>query len=377
MKVYEASDVEEAVELANKFKTEGHYNWFRGQVQDWPLYSSLGRIKFSGDDESMEIAYFRIALFSKWVSERAELRYLIDPNRVNDFYAIAQHYGIPTNYIDFTTDPGIAGFFAAHTTNPPQDDKKSCIYCLNTDELFYIWGIIESANEGAELELVTIDVQNLWRLKAQRGVFLYANFNLADLYPMDRILFPYTGYPSFPTYERVYPMHKSALEQLMDQYLHVESRKIAEKVFYESGEDEKYDIVHWNAHPEGVYIEAFTNKQQLFTAGSWDSNVLQSWEVYPSENYVDVLGPSFSVKLKPQASVEDNQKSVSFAMRQILRSEPTVRARAVEWIFTDLPESVSQHELTSAFRLVWNGMRCLPYSDEDIADALASIVALL
>jgi len=34
------------------------------------------------------------------------------------FVPIAQHYGIPNHYIDFTTDPGVAGFFARTSATP-------------------------------------------------------------------------------------------------------------------------------------------------------------------------------------------------------------------------------------------------------------------
>jgi hypothetical protein len=43
MKIHKAANIEEAVELANELKAKGDYNWFRGQVQEWPPISSLFR----------------------------------------------------------------------------------------------------------------------------------------------------------------------------------------------------------------------------------------------------------------------------------------------------------------------------------------------
>jgi hypothetical protein len=64
-------------------------------------------------------------------------------------------------------------------------------------------------------------------------------------------------------------------------------------------------------------------------------------------------------------------------VKQILRSEPTIRSKTVDWSFKDLPKSLSQDELDDALRPVWNGMRRLPYGNDEIADACGSVVALL
>ena len=61
------------------------------------------------------------------------------------------------------------------------------------------WNILGTLEErkGAEMERVEIDVQNLWRLQAQRGVFLRVNYNWHIDYGMFKIIFPYSGYPLF------------------------------------------------------------------------------------------------------------------------------------------------------------------------------------
>ena len=190
MEIHKAANIEEAVELAHELKAKGDYNWFRGQVQEWPPVSSLFRIQTSGDSENELRAARRFAMFLKWASEILELQYLREPGHIHDYFAILQHYGIPTRYIDFTTDPGVAGFFAADTKNPPSEGQ-SCIYCINTDNLMELWSLLKDVDErkGASIETVKIDVRNLWRLQAQRGAFLFANYNWQIDYPMDRIVF--------------------------------------------------------------------------------------------------------------------------------------------------------------------------------------------
>src|SRR6266487_2857229 len=154
MAVYEVANIEEAVDLANKLKDDGSYNWFRGQVRDRPPVSSLYRVQASGDSEKIEKSDRRVKLFFDWVGNIPELRYLQTPEHVHDFFAIMQHYGIPTHYIDFTTDPGVAGFFAADAKNPPTEGK-SCIYCLNTDDLMSLWDKLKNLDfrKGGSIEL--------------------------------------------------------------------------------------------------------------------------------------------------------------------------------------------------------------------------------
>jgi len=216
MDTYNVANIEEAVELANQLKDKGRYNWFRGQVRDWKPVSSFFRILETRSPEKKDAVLERIGLFCDWLGKTPGLEYLLQPDRVNDCYAIMQHYGIPTSYIDFTTDPSVAGYFAADTTELPREGN-ACIYCLNTDDLLSHWKALATLGErrGAEMELVAIDVSNLWRLQAQHGLFLYCNYNWSMDYPMDRILFPYSGFPSFPTRDRIYPENKSSLEQLL------------------------------------------------------------------------------------------------------------------------------------------------------------------
>ena len=211
------ASVEDAVELAQAFKAQGRYNWFRGQVRDWPPVSSLHRLYRDGDEAAKERVSTRYGLFGKWLSKNPPLSYLLSEENINQFFAVAQHYGIPTHYIDFTTDPAVAGFFAADTKTPPTDGM-SCIYCLDMEDLLDFAESMKATGErdGASIEAIELDVTNLWRLQAQQGVFLFSEYNWDIDYPMDRIVFPYTGYPSYPSQDYIYPKEKSALEHLLD-----------------------------------------------------------------------------------------------------------------------------------------------------------------
>lgn len=382
-KVFEAANAEEAVELAQSFKVEGRYHWFRGQVRDWPPYSSLHRINASSDTGRRERAERRLHLLIDWVRQTPELAYLLNPEHVHDLFGIMQHYGIATNYIDFTTEPAVAGFFAADTTTPPTEGR-ACIYCLNTQNLESRWNDIRQLNErkNASIELTTLSVRNLWRLQAQHGVFVFANYNWDKDYPLDRIIFAYSGYPPYPTRERIYPEHKSSLEQLLDQYFSLENTTFANEDMRRFMEDIKLRGGHafdatWETWPEGYYPEAFPNKSRMISLGSWSDRALRDWDVDPVEDYNETIGPTLRLKLKPTTDPAELRKAVTFGVKHILYSTRSLRSKAVDWAFESLAEPLSPDRLNSLFRSPWNGMRRLPYSEAEIAEAFGSIVALV
>jgi hypothetical protein len=74
------------------------------------------------------------------------------------YWAAAQHYGVRTNLIDFTTDAAIAVFFACSTT--PTDGKTASVYVLPLEH---------ALEKGCEVILPPPFVE---RLYLQRGVFI-------------------------------------------------------------------------------------------------------------------------------------------------------------------------------------------------------------
>lgn len=299
METFEVDSVERAVEMAQQFKQEGRYDWFRGQVRDWPPHSSILRRQTQWQPADLEHYNRRIRMFYKWLADHETLRYLQDAASVHNFFAILQHYGVPTRYIDFTTEPGVAGFFATDTTAAP-DEHPACIYCLDTRELMEVWDVMKDLDErrGAAIELITLDVRNLWRLQAQHGVFIYATYNWEVDFPMDRIVFPRTGPPPFPTKEDIYPAHKSALEQLLDQYFDLENLTFSNEQMREWVTKSRADggpggsYVKWNSFPNGFYEQAFLNPEILVPLDSWTPSQLQPWGAAIDEKYTIQKGRS-------------------------------------------------------------------------------------
>src|SRR5262249_25545363 len=93
---------------------------FRGQFQGWPVCPTALRL----NDEQRGEALDRLARFEHWIRGTPGLESRLEPN---SFFAVAQHYGFPTNYVDLTTNPAIAGFFAGGNPNNMRAAHDSCI----------------------------------------------------------------------------------------------------------------------------------------------------------------------------------------------------------------------------------------------------------
>src|SRR5688572_24538795 len=132
MQIYRVASIAEAQALATTFLKDGRYDWFRGQVQGWPLRSTFLRRPESEHDEILA----KMARFEHWAQTTAGLEELV--RTPDSLHAVAQHYGMPTNFVDFATEPAVAAYFASER-EPDEAGAESCILCLNTTDLLAIW----------------------------------------------------------------------------------------------------------------------------------------------------------------------------------------------------------------------------------------------
>ena len=383
MRIATVANIEEAIELAEDLKRQGKYNWFRGQERaDWLPSSSLERrLKGDSNIEELDEEVFR---FLDWAKRIPELAYLEDPSNEHALYAILQHYGYPTTYIDFTTEPSVAGFFASDTTQEPAQGTVSVIFCLNTKDLVSFYEehqsfIDKHMGENLKVEPVTIDVSNLWRLEAQHGHFLNTNHNWYTIYSMDRIEFPWTGPAAYPHRDQIYPPQKSHLEHLIDEFQFLERRR--------KGQRNMHALID-ELLEKGVKIEKIpylTNslryEKSVFTEtpallNSWENETLSDWFVERREQFHEVTGKAFDIKVRYMSGAPAPHLQIRNAFRSALLGNSDLRAHAVNWKIAGLEEQLDHERYLKAIQSAWNGMRNLPYKNDDIATAMEAITQL-
>ncbi|MGL6244614.1 FRG domain-containing protein [Pseudomonas sp.] len=371
MKTMKVANVEEAVALANQLKQEGSYNWFRGQLREWTPQSSLER-RLHENPNAKPLLDAQLNRFLIWIKDQPELAYLADPENIDALFAVLQHYGFPTSYIDFTTEPAVAGFFASDTAQPPEAPGNCVIYCLNTTELVEFYSELNQSIDLGPLlvEPVVVNVPNLWRLQSQRGCFLFANHAWYLNYNMDRIIFPWSGAPAFPTREQIYPADKSSLERLLDQHFFNE-RKLENQAFLRSLANFTHiDVDELSLDEQDHFISPPQPIKQ------WHGDALNEWSKAPIEHFDSTVGRRIPIPLRVGNAAPDSAYQVQLSIKNALDWQPGLRAEAVEWHFTGLPDNVDEKHFVASIRAAWNGMRNLPYTNDDIAAAMSALVTL-
>jgi hypothetical protein len=360
------ASIRDAIDLAAYVKQSGHYDLFRGQRNAaWKLTSSAER-KGTDDAGSQVVrsTFGRLLAVAKEVPEMDQ--YLNDPDSL---WAIAQHYGVPTQYVDFTTSPSVAAFFAADTDQPASEGQEAVIYCLNSTQFIEYW----QQGLGQELirgrigpdangpQIIRIDVTNLWRLQAQEGCFLWLPIPAFENYwQFARIIFPYVvDDPCLPRKDFIYPRNQSALEKILTRFFMNERMRIGTDALRQNVPLESITITT----PEGYYEGDEWAEGPLPVSDGWDTARL--WIDRPEEQLVAVT-PAWRIPVSLE-SFDATAKSIVDAF-QISTIEKT-RLSLVEFV-TEGEATGDMSKLLASTRCLWNGMRRLPYTSEEIATCL-------
>lgn len=351
--IHRVASAEKALQLAREFQQEERFDLFRGQVRMWRAISTYARLALANDG-SAELASGRLADFVTWAHQQPHLRQLAEanPQRELDTYAaIAQHYGLATNLMDFTTSPEVAAYFA--TSSFAGKGESGAIICARRAD------IVEQSRQGDSnahhLEFVELRIPDLWRLHAQEGVFALCNSHFEDVfYGLEWILFPPTRHPIGRRPEQVYPVEKSRLEILLEQYFDREAEVEAAAVRRKIWEGIPGPKSEWNMDED----PGRSSKYGLPRQASWDRASNSVWRSTVPTVYA---GQAVVVALSPLAD------ETSFV--ELLTADTKLRGKCVSW---KLPGDLADVRTEEYLDELWNGIRALPYSDVEVARAMAT-----
>ncbi len=364
--------VEEAVKAAKELMGSNRTFWFRGQAKDWPLRSSLVRARMEQDNDLPIME--KLARYAAWVKHTPGLENIAAD--VDATIAVAQHYGIPTNFVDFTTNPEVAGFFASEKANFETSKDLACIICIDVENFKEFWKLLPK--QYTQPEFLEMSVPDLWRLEAQCGCFLYCPYeNIEHLYDFDRIYFPNTHPLRGIKHQDIYPKRKSHLEILLDQFFMNESMLDAQKI---PPPGNAIQLV-FESPPEGYEPEIFPNG--LPEHPSWSNDILQPWLKIPAESLNNAqTAVNFQIRIPDiqDTNMIDVTKDISEQLISDLFGLAGIRSKLIGWHLelrgnNGLPQNF-ESLLTPKLERLWDGLRSLPYSDIDLSYGIGHCISL-
>jgi FRG domain. len=369
-KFYRVKDLNEALNLAVKFKETGEYNLFRGQALNWHVKSSIARLS----TEESEIGIEKLKRLYYYLQTYKPLeKYVSD---IDWFYAVAQHYGLPTTYVDFTDNPEVAVYFATNSESN-KVDKESVIICLNEVDFNRLVNDTKDFFENKKIippYIIKPNVDNLWRLQAQNGCFIFVPISeIEQFYDFDRIVFPFTEPYTKIEKEHIYPEKKSELEILLDHYFSSEKRIEGQKRFKDFAAEVNMNQIEYSLSDVDVYLK----KKQIHS--SWHSNEFENWifkieENWSNLNSVEEITINFSFKnnIDNQIALIIDELSLKFIEKQIKRND------VLDFNIISKPRLSNKlaKQVNKSCTRIWDGTRNLPFLDKEIIEIIAKYICL-
>ena len=138
---------------------------FRGQREDWPLLPKIARLDLLESLKDSEPEMFE-------VFKREAVALLdIPPTNDWDWLTVAQHHGLPTRLLDWTTNPLAALWFAV--SEPVEDDSQDGVVWVFEPSKRRITRDPERARSPFEVSATYLYLPRhvTPRIRAQEGVF--------------------------------------------------------------------------------------------------------------------------------------------------------------------------------------------------------------
>ena len=342
---FEVGTVEEAVRLAETLKADGRYQYFRGQRDaSWPVVSSFAR----ANETEREIANSVVRELIDWIREAGDpLRSLQDDDMI---IAAVQHYQIaPTTFIDFSLEPEIAGWFAV---DGAQAEGIGAIYMVNSKEVAEVFALI--SNGGLFMKFRELDVPNLWHLQVQAGLFLEAQCDVSQVWPLDRIVFKHTGGLPSISRENIYPNDRSYLRQQIDKFLEFREKQRGFREIVDTAELGGAAIIKIE-HPLAGSMPKLDR-----------TGLPAEWFIAPNERWTQLdansTPPIWSVR-----KIAQNTASLCELVVRRRSSASLLKFRCKGFVNCAAQEALDR---------LWEGMRLQPYTAEQVSQAVQSLVRL-
>lgn len=383
---HHCNSAEEAIALAQALSDAGTYDLFRGQRHTFPIMPSIAR-----PDVDPVLARERLELFAQWVHGTEDLASL--HNKPNAILAVAQHYGLRTPLMDVSTSPDIAGFFA---TDGGEDGHVGTIICFNRQRFTESWADLNDryrASSGRDLtSIIEIDVSNLWRLNAQKGLFIKSHVDptvLEMFSHMLHIYFPQKAGTKIIDRDAIYPKERSHLEVLLDQYFLIET--------YESRSAALSEMFGTSVR---ISQSAIDKEIASFFIGdtipdahsSWANAEVREWLKEPAESLprygsrrrASLLLPGSKETAELEDQIQDHIKSAGAPSEQhrghiewhVTFPDGAVALYTGEGI-TREKSDFTEFSVADMLQVIYDGMRYLPYTDRQIARAMARYLVMV
>jgi hypothetical protein len=368
--IFRVNNLNEALNLARRFKTSEQYNLFRGQGQNWKVKPTMARLK----NRDLEKGLDQLKRLNYYLQTHKPLEKFVSD--IDWFYAVAQHYGLPTNYIDFSKSVDVAAFFA--TNSKSNKIGEDCvIICLQENDFNEFLKLTKSIYEKDNVVapyIVKPNVDNLWRLQAQQGCFVYTPYaDIEFYYDFDKIIFPFSEPYRGILNENIYPEHKSELEILLDQYFNTEKKLEGQERFRKFIKEN--NISHHEIPPLNYNHLLKSNTPH----SSWQTQLFDDWMFKVDEEWQNTLSTYtveihlyFKKHINDQIQEIIKELSTAFTNKPVDRNSPmTFEIIATPKISKKLSRIISR----SCSR-IWDGTRNLPFSDNEIQTIIAKYICL-
>lgn len=349
--IYVQSEAE-ALNICRDLQSSNKADLFRGQSNDWPtigpsIYREPPGQKRKNSEE-------KLTRFLEWCINVPQMNSY--SKNIETLTAIAQHYGIPTPYLDLTTNPKIASIFAKPSSD--SNYQRSVIYCFKEHDLI----------SNKDFSLIKINVDNLWRLENQEGLFLH--FINEDGIKKLRGRSIRIHFPSNPISDEeklyIYPNKKSHLENIIDQWFY---RIGIEDLFKKFDNSE----IKTNKIVRRTYPGAFAWRKLPEFNHEWEG-MISNWLQHHNESS-SILNTKNSIKISTNKNnnIKDNFEEIKISISNELISSNN---SPIKFIFEGLDNSLDSGASTLLGR-VWDGIRNLPYTSEEKIKCIALCATLI